>query len=127
VYLRADQLLAESAGSASGEGADRSHFEAGRELARGAGVPGEVSDWILHTRERFDGDGPGALAGDAIPIESRIARAACACDLALADPSGDATPTERRHRAGEELRSRSGTELDPGVVEALCAVLDRLD
>jgi HD-GYP domain-containing protein (c-di-GMP phosphodiesterase class II) len=103
------------------------HYEAGFRLARGAGLPERVCDWILRFRERFDGEGPEGLRGDAIPIESRIARAACVCDLALGAPgagSGDA-PGERQRHAIERLHSEAGYELDPRIVDALVAVIER--
>lgn len=103
------------------------HHVAGYKLARGAGVPEQVCGWILRARERFDGQGPDGLAGEAIAIESRIIRAACACERALADPglapARDAG--ERRRRAIEALRGQAGPQLDPRVVDALAAALDR--
>jgi HD-GYP domain-containing protein (c-di-GMP phosphodiesterase class II) len=86
-------------------------------LARGAGVSGEICGWLLRTRERFDGAGLEGLAGEAIPIQSRLIRAACALQVALAESGpGD---------AAERLGSQAGTELDPHVVEALVAVVAR--
>jgi HD-GYP domain-containing protein (c-di-GMP phosphodiesterase class II) len=101
-------------------------FEAGRQLALGAGIPDHVCEWILHFGEDWDGSGPGGLEGDAIPIESRVARAACACDSILAPPGAATSPHERRRHAVEELRGAAGWELDPAVVEALAAVLERV-
>jgi putative two-component system response regulator len=68
--------------------------------------------------ERFDGRGvPDGLAGSAIPLEARIA---CVAD------SLDAMSSGRAYRpavpgwaeAMEELQRHSGTQFDPGVVEA---------
>src|SRR5262245_60012966 len=53
------------------------HYEAGARLALGAGVPDDVCDWLLRIRERFDGHGPERLAGEAIPVASRLTRAGC--------------------------------------------------
>lgn len=99
------------------------HFEAGARLALGAAVPDDACGWLLQIRERFDGRGPDGLAGTAIPVASRIARAACACDLVLA-PASTATADERRREALERLRDAAGHELDPDVVEALAGVLE---
>ena len=63
-----------------------SQFASGAELARGAGIPEQACEWIGATRERFDGGGPQGLAGERIPIESRIVRVACAFDAAVAAP-----------------------------------------
>ena len=95
-----------------------SHIEAGARLALGAGIPEHVCGWILATRERWDGAGPERLREDAIPIESRIIRAACAADLMLATAGAVGTV------AG--LRAAAGTELDPRVVDALAGVLERV-
>jgi HD-GYP domain-containing protein (c-di-GMP phosphodiesterase class II) len=102
------------------------HFEAGFRLARGAGVPEQVCGWLLRTRERYDGFGPGRLAAAAIPIESRICRAACACASLLAETAETAQIGARASRASEALAAAAGRELDPGVVEALASALDRI-
>ena len=72
---------------------------------------------ILHHHEHYDGSGyPDGLAGEAIPLISRI--------LMVSD-AFDAMTTDRPYRkaipAGEaidELRRYSGTQFDPTVVEA---------
>ncbi|MGI8512843.1 MAG: diguanylate cyclase [Solirubrobacteraceae bacterium] len=73
--------------------------------------------------ERFDGNGyPDGLAGEQIPMESRILHAAIAFS---------AMTSERPYRppleipeARAELRQVAGSQLDPRVVVALIAVLD---
>jgi HD-GYP domain-containing protein (c-di-GMP phosphodiesterase class II) len=95
-----------------------SHIEAGSLLALGAGIPSEICEWILHTRERWDGAGPSGLAQEAIPIESRIVRVGCAADLMLAGAEREATV------AG--LRAAAGSELDPLAVSAIVKVLNRV-
>ncbi|HNO77658.1 MAG TPA: diguanylate cyclase [Phycisphaerae bacterium] len=72
---------------------------------------------VRHHHEHFDGGGyPDGLAGDEIPLESRIIAVADACD---------AMRSKRPYREGlkeEELRNRlrqaSGTQFDPAVVSA---------
>ena len=126
VYVPADLLAKPKDRLAA---ADReqleARFEAGRRLAWGAGIPEPVCEWIAGFGERWGGGGPGGLKGDAIAVESRVARAACACDLILASPDADASPGERRRHAIEELRRAAGRDLDPAVVEALTALLGR--
>ena len=100
------------------------HYDAGAKLARGAGIPEDVCGWLLRIRERYDGHGPEGLAGDAIPIAARVARVACACDTLLAWGGRSEPPPERRRDAIERLRSGSGRELDPAVVDALVKVLE---
>src|SRR5215211_91687 len=51
---------------------------------------------------------------------------ACACDAALTAPHPAATPAEHRAAAFATLRVAAGRELDPRVVEALTAMLDRV-
>lgn len=99
------------------------HFEAGYRLALGAGIPEHACAWVLRARERFDGTGPERLAGEAIPFESRLIRAACACQTALGAASGQAAP----HRVAiEALNAEAGTALDPRVATALASVLERI-
>ena len=64
--------------------------------------------------------GPRGLAGEEIPLQARISRAAHACRDALAE----ATPDEGGSPV-DALRLAAGRELDPVVVEALEAVLAR--
>jgi diguanylate cyclase (GGDEF)-like protein len=84
---------------------------------------GEVRQIVRACHERFDGNGyPDGLAGEAIPIESRII---FACD------AFHAMTTDRPYRkalsvdeARRRLRVAAGTQFDPRVVEACLHVLD---
>lgn len=98
----------------------------GAELARGAGVPARVCEWIAASGERFDGGGPGGLAGERVPLEARIIRVACACDRVLTAPHPSTSAAEHRATAFAWLRAAGGRELDPRVVEALTGMLDRV-
>jgi HD-GYP domain-containing protein (c-di-GMP phosphodiesterase class II) len=90
-------------------------------LENAGGLLGEVGRVVRSSHERFDGRGyPDGLAGDAIPIESRII--SC-CDALTA------MTTTRPHRealtveeALNRLRRNSGTQFDPCVVDALLVV-----
>jgi HD-GYP domain-containing protein (c-di-GMP phosphodiesterase class II) len=83
-----------------------------------------VATWVLHHHERYDGHGyPDGLAGEGIPIGSRI--------LLVAD-AYEAMTTDRLYRttrstddALEEIRRCSGTQFDPLVVDALALVVAR--
>lgn len=101
------------------------HYEAGARLALGAGIPDDVCGWLLQIRERYDGQGPEGLGDDAIPVASRVARAACACDLSLAAPQAGESLEARRAWAVTALRGAAGRELDPEAVRALVDVLER--
>lgn len=98
-----------------------SHYEAGAGLARGAGIAEQACQWLLHQRERFDGSGPQGLAGDQIPIESQLLRAACICHRTLAEPDRN----RGIERANLRLGSGAGADLDPRVAAALIAILER--
>jgi HD-GYP domain-containing protein (c-di-GMP phosphodiesterase class II) len=100
------------------------HYDAGARLALGAGIPGDVCGWLLRIRERFDGAGADGLAGEAIPVVSRLTRAACACDTLLASPAGGESLDVRRRDAVQRLRAAAGAELDPAAVKAVVAALD---
>ena len=77
---------------------------------------------VLHDHERYDGTGyPDGIAGDKIPLGSRI--------IAVVD-AYDAMTTDRVYRkapgrsyAIEELKSYAGRQFDPIVVEALLSLL----
>lgn len=97
-------------------------YDAAYQLARGAGIPEDVCGWLLRVRERYDGTGPERLNGELIPIVSRIIRAACACQAALAGATGGESPVRTAIR---DLAGRAGGELDPKVAAALISVLDR--
>ena len=90
------------------------HHEWGAQLARGAGIPDRVCEWIRLGAERYDGGGPNRLAGEAIPLQARISRAAYACHAALTEGQ----PLDALHGS-------SGRELDPIVVDALETLLIR--
>lgn len=86
------------------------------------GVLADAGTIVRSSHERWDGGGyPDGLAGEAIPIESRIC---AACD------AFNAMTTDRPYRramshelAVEELRANAGTQFDPRVVDALIAEL----
>lgn len=77
---------------------------------------------ILHHHERFDGTGyPDGLSGDRIPLSARIIAVADAFDVLLTNADESVTAMEIL----EELRQRSGSHLDPAVVEYLAAALSK--
>ena len=70
---------------------------------------------VLHHHEHYDGSGyPNRLAGEQIPIESRILSIADAYD-AMVSPRPYRNPISHRE-AVERIRVASGTQFDPAVV-----------
>ncbi len=101
----------------------RAHTAEGeRMLERIGGMLGEVGTVVRSHHEHFDGSGyPDGLAGEEIPIASRVI--AC-CD------AFNAMTTDRPYRlamstdeAIAELRVNAGSQFDPGVVEALIGLV----
>jgi len=110
--LRAPRRL-----SGAEAGIVRKHPEFGCSLLDGLGIE-PVDDWVLHHHEHWDGSGyPGGLAGDEIPLASRIVLVADAFEAITSDrPYRTAQSPEV---ALEELRRHAGTQFDPAVVAAL--------
>jgi len=83
-----------------------------------------VGRLVRSSHERWDGDGyPDGLRGEDIPLGARI--------IAVCD-AYDAMVTDRPYRKGTDSRSAlaelqrcAGTQFDPLVVEAFCAVASR--
>jgi len=96
------------------------HCEYGWSILRHIAELEPVGLMLLHHHERYDGFGyPVGLAGEQIPLGSRV--------ISVAD-AYDAMTTDRPYRkalgrdiAMEELRRCAGTQFDPIVVEAFCA------
>jgi HD-GYP domain-containing protein (c-di-GMP phosphodiesterase class II) len=100
-----------------------SHPAYGALLAAGAAIPDQACGWIGAAGERFDGTGAWGLAGERIPLEARMIRVACACDSLLA---ARLSPGRARAEVAiTELRASAGRDLDPRVVEAVSAIVDR--
>jgi len=79
--------------------------------------------WVRHHHERIDGTGyPDRLAGDEIPLESRIIHVADAFEAMTSDRPYRLAPGHSY--AIDELRRHSGTQFDGDVVEALIRRLD---
>ena len=82
----------------------------------------EIARWVLHLHERFDGSGyPDGLAGEEIPLESRILLVADALEAMTssriyqeARPVADAL---------SELERVAGTQLDPELASAMVALV----
>src|SRR3954454_23779826 len=91
-------------------------------------LPGlrDVATAIRHEHERWDGGGyPDGLAGELIPLPSRIV---FACDAWHAMTSDRPyRPAMKESSALAELRDHAGTQFDPRVIQALLDVLGQGD
>jgi diguanylate cyclase (GGDEF)-like protein/putative nucleotidyltransferase with HDIG domain len=95
----------------------REHAELGYRLLEGLGVS-PVDRWIRHHHEWWDGSGyPLGLAGEDIPLGSRIILVADAFDAMTSDRVYRAAGTASD--AVSELRRRCWTQFDARVVSAL--------
>ena len=95
----------------------REHSDLGYRLLEGLGVS-PVDRWIRHHHEWWDGSGyPLGLAGEEIPLGSRIILVADAFDAMTSDRCYRAAGTPQA--ALDELRQRSWTQFDARVVGAL--------
>ena len=101
----------------------KTHSEIGFRIASAATELNHIADYILTHHERWDGKGyPQGLAGEAIPLLSRI--------VAIAD-SYDAMTNNRVYRkamstkeAVEEIKRNNGTQFDPQIVAIFLNIID---
>jgi diguanylate cyclase (GGDEF)-like protein len=78
---------------------------------------------VRHGHEHFDGGGyPDGLAGERIPLASRVLLA-CDAWVAMTSPRSWRDAYDQR-RAREELTQAAGTMLDPRVVDAVLEALE---
>ena len=91
-------------------------------LKRVGGLLGRVGTIVRSCHERWDGKAyPDGLAAEAIPLEARIVFVCDAFHAMTTDrPYRSALP---EHEAMAEVAANSGTQFDPGVVDALFAAL----
>jgi putative nucleotidyltransferase with HDIG domain len=99
------------------------HSLLGCDIVEAADMPDEAR-WVRHHHERFDGAGyPDRLAGEEIPLESRIILVADAFEAMTSDRPYRSAPGQEF--AVAELHRHAGTQFDPRIVAALCRALDR--
>jgi HD-GYP domain-containing protein (c-di-GMP phosphodiesterase class II) len=83
-----------------------------------------ISEAILYHHERYDGAGyPFGLEGTKIPMLSRIVLVADAFDAITSHRAYQ--PALSADFAISEIINNSGTQFDPGVVEAFLVVIER--
>ena len=101
----------------------RQHTIVGERILAAAPALADVAKIVRSSHESFDGTGyPDGLAGDAIPLPSRII-AVCDAFHAMIDERPH-QPAMSTREAMAELRGCKGTRFDPDVVEAICAEIE---
>ena len=100
----------------------REHPVIGERILRPLPGLADVATAVRHEHERWDGTGyPDGLAGEDIPLASRIVLACDAYNALVSDrPYRQALSDQE---ATAELRRCTATQFDPAVVEALLACL----
>lgn len=92
-----------------------SHCEVGARLATRIGLPADVVRGVAHAYERWDGKGlPDGLAGDDIPLATRVAVVARDVDLAYSRGGADDMRRTLEHRRG---RAYDPTVVDPFLAD----------
>jgi putative nucleotidyltransferase with HDIG domain len=100
----------------------REHSEIGGRIIASVPAMSEIADAVRHEHERWDGGGyPDGFAAEEIPLASRIV---LACDAwhAMTSRRPYRLPLARSE-AMWELQVGSGSQFDPGVVDALLGLL----
>lgn len=95
----------------------RLHAERGARMLAGVPEMEEVAEWIRHHHENYDGTGyPEGLAGEFIPLASRIIRVADAYDAMTSPrPFRDSCDHET---AIKLIERQAGAQFDPAVIMA---------
>jgi diguanylate cyclase (GGDEF)-like protein len=100
----------------------KTHTLVGERILGAAPALAEVSKLVRSSHERFDGSGyPDKLAGDKIPMGSRIIFVCDAFDAITSNRSYQAAKTVEK--ALEEMQRCAGTQFDPDVLAAFCEVM----
>jgi diguanylate cyclase (GGDEF)-like protein len=99
----------------------REHTVIGERILRSVPEMAEVATMVRHSHERWDGTGyPDGLAGEEIPLASRIILCADAFHAIRSDRAY--RPGRSADKAFAELRACAGSQFDPRIVDELVAV-----
>jgi diguanylate cyclase (GGDEF)-like protein len=117
-----DVILQKPGALESGERTElEQHVTIGHAILLAADLDTEA-EWVLHHHERYDGTGyPAGLAGEEIPLASRVLAVADAFETMTGGrPYRSRLSTET---ALTELQDHSGSQFDPDCVDALADLL----
>ena len=92
---------------------------AGRYVLTSAGEL--VASAVQHQRERWDGEGPGEMAGDAIPLGARVIAIADAVDTWMRPAPDDAALSTAS--VVEKLDEEAGVQFDPAIAKLAAGLL----
>jgi diguanylate cyclase (GGDEF)-like protein len=100
----------------------RQHTVIGQRIIAAAPALARVGEYVRSSHERWDGSGyPDGLRGEEIPLAARIVAVCDAYDAMISTRPYDAALS---HEAAlVELARCAGTQFDPAVVAAFCAVV----
>ena len=99
----------------------RNHAAIGADILEKLDDPWNIAGMIRHHHEKYDGSGyPDKLAGDQIPLGSRIIAVVAVYDALISDRCYRKGWSHRE--AVEHIQQLAGTQFDPAVVEAFLAV-----
>lgn len=101
----------------------KEHAEIGYRMASSTEEFADVAEEILHHHERWDGRGyPGGLAGEEIPLLSRIIAVVDAYDAMRSCRPYSISRSSAEALA--ELRRCAGSQFDPEIVEVFAALIE---
>jgi putative nucleotidyltransferase with HDIG domain len=101
----------------------RTHPTLGHHILMSINAWEDVAPFVLHHHEWFDGNGyPEGLAGEAIPLESRIIGLAEAVDSMTSSTSYKTALSP--DQAIAEVREGSGSQFDPAVAEVFLELVE---
>jgi HD-GYP domain-containing protein (c-di-GMP phosphodiesterase class II) len=99
----------------------KKHTQKSKEMVEGIPFLAKVIPQIFYHHERFDGTGyPEGLAGERIPLASRIIAVVDAFDAMTAEKPYRKKKSEKQ--AIEEIRKGSGTQFDPRIAGAFVSL-----
>jgi cyclic di-GMP phosphodiesterase len=102
----------------------KAHVTIGSQILAPLAHLGEVIPFVRHHHEQWDGHGyPDGLSGEAIPLGARIL-----CAAEIYDALTTARPYQEKmtpEKAVERMHQLAGRVLDPKVLQAMVAVVDR--